>query len=344
MEAAQIPQVKKRLYHNNTAGWLGVVLLDHKGEEYGDNVEPGGDIWLSDAEAILTARAPRRAEDNPFEERTYVLQNPETGRREEHKFRPLTIVGDGERYVPTQDRYVPPQLNEAEGRVLSTAAAHGEEPGNVSHGSAVAERAAQVEQQGTEDRTAPVRPVSQAPAADVPPVPGPPSTGSPDPSQGAPPPPPAAPQAAAPVPPLRSDPATPTRATPQEGLAGMSGLESSGESAEEQPAPLYTEPEAPGRVLGGSLAGSDEPGPEAPQDDLTFAQPGDAVQARAQAAPQQPGADEEHAQAVDPSIGEETGQARPPQGAAAEGEFAFREEVGSPEAPERGDDEPLVGA
>jgi hypothetical protein len=93
-----------------------------------------------------------------------------------------------------------------------------------------------------------------------------------------------------------------------------------------------TPPEAPGEVLPGSLQGDDtapaeeQPPPAAPP-----------VAGQGQVAPEAPGATvvaaEEHAAAVDPSIGEETGAARPPASPQPEGEYAIAEEVGSPDAP-----------
>lgn len=342
MESGQVQQLLKRQYRNNTGGWLGVVTLDHKGEEQGVNVEPFGTVWLSDAEAILTARASRRAEDNPFEEQTFVMQDPETSKRKEVAVRPLTLEGDGERYVPANDRYVPDVVNEAEGRVLAAAAALADTPANVSVGHAVAERSAEIEAEAAGS----VRPMTVS-TQEAPPEAGPLSTGSPAPSEGAPPAPPVAPQAA-PVPPVRSEPPATPATAPAQGLAGSAGPPSdSSVEADAEAQSWAAEPEAPGQVLAGALGGSDD----VPQvaGDPTLPQPGDGVQAPAQAAPQQPGAvpaaEEEHAARVDPSVGEETGQARPPTGEPPEGEYARAEEVGSPDAPTSEDDgESLVGA
>lgn len=61
-----MPLIEKQQYRN-TAGWvIGVVTLDRKGEEHGIAVEPDGTVWLSEDERRLTARAPKRDEDNPF--------------------------------------------------------------------------------------------------------------------------------------------------------------------------------------------------------------------------------------------------------------------------------------
>lgn len=359
MEASQVqavedvPQVKKRLYRNNTGGYVGVVVLDHKGEEQGTNIDPHGTIWLSDAEAILTARAPRRPEDNPFEEQSFITQDPETGRRMEIKMRPVTLVTGEHRYTPAADRYLPHLMEDvdAEARAHVEAQAHGHDAPSATTG-ATAERARQVEREGT-DRPAPVRDMEQAQAT-PPPETVPPSTGSSAPAEGALPTPPTVPPTAV-VPPVRQEPA-PQGAAPQTGLAGTGGPPSDrSAAATEEGQSWVQEPEAPGQVLSGALGGSDE-GAADQAADPTQPQAADQVQNRPQAAPQTPGGtdvgeryvpgQEEHAARVDPQVGEETGQAAAPSGPATEGEFARAEEVGSPDAPaaEGNDDAPLIGS
>jgi len=51
---------------NTTDGWLGVVQLNHLGQALGASVEPGGSVFLTEEEQILTANAPREDKDNPF--------------------------------------------------------------------------------------------------------------------------------------------------------------------------------------------------------------------------------------------------------------------------------------
>lgn len=51
---------------NTTDGWLGAVQLDHQGKALGVSVEPGGSVFLTEQEQVLTANAPRSDEDNPF--------------------------------------------------------------------------------------------------------------------------------------------------------------------------------------------------------------------------------------------------------------------------------------
>lgn len=338
MEAAtaQVPQVSKRLYRNNTGGWVGVIQLDHQGAEKGVNIEPFGTIWLSDAEVILTARAPVRPQDNPFEEQVFWVRDQATGERREMRIRPVTLESNDARYVPANDRYVPPHINEHEGRAMATAAATGAEPESVSVGSAVAERTAQI--------IAEAQPSMQAATETAPPEAGPPSTGSASPSPAAPP----APVHAAPEqpgPPLRTDTPSGPPSAPRTGLSGESSMRPPTSEAES----WVREAPAPGQVLAGSLSGSNE-GASA-GGDPTLVQPGDAVHVpqNAPVPPMTPGAaaGEEHAAAVDPQVGEETGAARPPAQPQPEGEFASREEVGSPNAPTQvqpeGGDSGLIG-
>lgn len=308
MEAGQIPQIEKREYRNQTGGWLGVVVIDPKGDERGTNVEPYGTVWLSDAEVILTARAPRRPEDNPFEEQAFVVFNEESGRNENVMVRPLVPSGDDRRYVPSMDRYIPPQATTGAHAAVQ-AEAGAQDPSSAATSAAQAAAEAAVHE----------NPPAQGAVAGMSvlgvPLPGPGVV-------SAQPPPPATPPAAQPAP----------VATPGDGPP--------------PPAPEATSwtdpPPAPGEVLAGSLAGSDEPSPQAQAEaapDPTEP-PAEAVappQAPVPAPPPTaPAADvgEETASAVDPAVGEETGQAKPPSGPAVEGEFAAAEEVGSPEAPQ----------
>lgn len=53
-------------FRNETKGFVGVVTIDPLGKEKGVAVRPGLTIWLSEAEQILTANAPRHDKDNPF--------------------------------------------------------------------------------------------------------------------------------------------------------------------------------------------------------------------------------------------------------------------------------------
>jgi hypothetical protein len=57
---------EKDEFVNVSAGWVGVVQIDHTGQAKGHPVEPEGSAFLSEEEQILTANAPRADADNPF--------------------------------------------------------------------------------------------------------------------------------------------------------------------------------------------------------------------------------------------------------------------------------------
>jgi hypothetical protein len=212
-------------------------------------------------------------EDNPFEEQTLLRVNPETQAREEFKLRPLTLVRDGSRYTPAEDRYVP-----------TVAAPQDAAPQVV-----------------------------REPA--VPQTPATPATG-------------VAPESAPPVMP-RPAPPGPAPRRPVD-LPGVPV------APDEQDPTWFQPPQAPGEVLPGALRGSDDALAHPEREPDPTDHPGERFVPSvigAQAAPQQPGAQEEHAERVDPAIGEETGQAKPPVAPPEEGEWSWAEEVGSPEAP-----------
>lgn len=96
----------RRLFRNNTAGWIGAVQVGPTGAPEGVAIEPGGTVWLSEQECRLTAHAPRSAADNPFSEQTYEMRDPETGNVSQVKITPLTIVED-DRDIPNSDRFFP---------------------------------------------------------------------------------------------------------------------------------------------------------------------------------------------------------------------------------------------
>lgn len=58
---------------NTSDGWVGATQLKPNGEARGIAVEPGGSVFLSEEEQILTANAPRDDADNPFANGAFVL-------------------------------------------------------------------------------------------------------------------------------------------------------------------------------------------------------------------------------------------------------------------------------
>jgi hypothetical protein len=257
----------------------------------------------------LTARAPQQPQDNPFLEREYVVSDPATGARRTVKMRPIELVSSRTKDMYASDRYVPGITDENEARALGERAAR---EGTDAPMTAERTRREQEVLGSPEMRQAHEDPTQLKPT--------PKSTGAPPPPETAPPTVPAA----SPVPPVAGQ------------LEGRPGAADSTEEAESWVEP----PEAPGEVLQGSLGGDEGPGED--QGDPTLPQPGDAVHATPQAVPETVGAQlgaEEHAKRVDPSVGEETGAAKPPAEPQPEGEYASAEEVGSPGAPEADDDD-----
>jgi hypothetical protein len=104
-------EVAKKPYKNQTAGWLGVVKLNHLGAQEGVSVAPYGTVYLSDDEAVLTARAPAQAKDNPFVEQQFEFVNSETGAHEMHPMIPLVLVEDSPEIADEHARYVPGTAN-----------------------------------------------------------------------------------------------------------------------------------------------------------------------------------------------------------------------------------------
>lgn len=64
-------------FRNDSPGVCGVVVL-REGKPHGTFVRPGETIWLTEAEQVETANAPRRDEDNPFKDGTLSLVTAST--------------------------------------------------------------------------------------------------------------------------------------------------------------------------------------------------------------------------------------------------------------------------
>lgn len=103
------PAIEKQQFRNESGGWIGVVLIGPKGDEQGHAVEPGQTVWLSEAEQILTANAPRRPEDNPFIAQTVSRTNPTTGELEQSSVTPLVPASE-DRFVPANARPIPADI------------------------------------------------------------------------------------------------------------------------------------------------------------------------------------------------------------------------------------------
>ncbi len=135
---------QQQQFRNNLHGWMGVVKIGPKGDDRGASVRPGGTVWLSEAEQVLTANAPRDPKDNPFVEQEWPVEDPETGEVKLVKITPLTPISD-QRYVPAQ-RFVPGVAGEGvRGVRAAQEAATGPEPVVVTtDDEAVARREAEV--------------------------------------------------------------------------------------------------------------------------------------------------------------------------------------------------------
>lgn len=114
------PVIEKQQFKNTTEGWIGAVQISVKGEELGVAIEPDGTVWLSEPEQILTANAPRRAEDNPFIPQSRRRVDPLTGEAEDVEVTPLVIINEG-RFVPANERPIPSDLaNGAAAQIAAT--------------------------------------------------------------------------------------------------------------------------------------------------------------------------------------------------------------------------------
>src|SRR3954469_18186354 len=103
MNAVANPQIEKQCFRNESPGWIGVTTIDAKGQDQGRSVEPGGLVWLSEAEQILTANAPREAKDNPFIEQELTFGVDPEGNPVTQTVTPLLPVTEN-RFVPAGDR------------------------------------------------------------------------------------------------------------------------------------------------------------------------------------------------------------------------------------------------
>ena len=132
-----------------------MVKLDHLGAQIGESIEPFGEVWLSDAEAKLTARAPKDPKDNPFVEQQFRGVDAQ-GVEHAMPIVPLTLV---ESDRPVAERFVPSTAIVGESE--DALAARQKDTADALAGSS------------TRDRTVPLAPAvqpapSQAPAATAP--------------------------------------------------------------------------------------------------------------------------------------------------------------------------------
>lgn len=160
------PVIEKQQFENQSGGWVGAVVIGPKGDETGVAVEPGQTVWLSEAEQILTANAPRLPEDNPFLEKVTKVIDPESGEWVDRRVTPLVPVSR-DRYVPANSRPIPADLNTgAQETGTAQAAATADQPETFTAGDPVAEREAEVlASDGTAKPGLPATPPKAAAAA-----------------------------------------------------------------------------------------------------------------------------------------------------------------------------------
>jgi hypothetical protein len=302
--------VQKRPFKNNTLGWLGVVILDHAGKPTGVSIEPQGTIWLSEAEVLLTARAPRQPKDNPFEEQVFLVSDG-LGGQVRQKMRPLVPIEDA-RWVPQMDRYTPPIPGDAPKAVSTAAAAVAATSPEPSHasgsGDPVAEASAKILAPQHDQMIPATQPQPAVPALSEDQIPG----SSPAGPQGTPQP-PNTPPGGQGVPP--GGEVTPDGENATSWTEPPNGqLRATGTLAGENPP---DEPDVQGRTtVPSESAGTAENAGSPSEQSTVVASTGE------ETASQQPIVAE----------GEETGAAVPPSGEPVEGEFASHEEVGDPGA------------
>lgn len=160
----------KQQFHNETGGWLGVVVLSPKGEETGVSVPPDGFIYLSEAEQRLTAAAPRNPKNNPFIPQEFETIDPETGGRKTITITPLVASAD-ERFTPGVERPIPADLAESRGAAL---AAHAATTGDtVTVDDAVEKRAKEIVGDTPPATTSPRARAAAEAAEEAPPAPAP---------------------------------------------------------------------------------------------------------------------------------------------------------------------------
>lgn len=120
-------RIEKEQFQNMSGGFIGAVVIGPKGDEKGIPVEPGGTVWLSEEEQILTANAPRLASDNPFIPWTRTEMNDETGQWEDRDFTPLVKIQE-HRPVPANFRPIPADISDAGATREAEASAKGDTP------------------------------------------------------------------------------------------------------------------------------------------------------------------------------------------------------------------------
>jgi hypothetical protein len=107
-------------FTNTTDGWIGAVQIDHTGKAVGVSVEPGGSVFLSEDEQILTANAPRDDADNPFVKGDLVLRTSSVEMKNRRPFGNVTVEEPTETGATPEPEDAPPEGTAAAGEEVAT--------------------------------------------------------------------------------------------------------------------------------------------------------------------------------------------------------------------------------
>lgn len=91
--------ITKAEFRNTTGGYVGAVTYTPRGEERGIAVPPGGTVWLSEDEQLLTANGPRDPKNNPFLPQSFEVKD-KNGAVIESGERPLLELVEQKRPIP----------------------------------------------------------------------------------------------------------------------------------------------------------------------------------------------------------------------------------------------------
>lgn len=114
--AQHLSLTEKDEFVNTSAGWLGVVQFSPEGHARGYSVEPGGSVFLSEEEQMLTANAPRDDSDNPFANGSLALKTRAAQMDQRRPFGPDSVQPFQAPEVPEETGATPePQDTPPEG-------------------------------------------------------------------------------------------------------------------------------------------------------------------------------------------------------------------------------------
>lgn len=121
-QAAPASITTKDEFTNATDGWLGVVQIDHMGAARGASVAPGGSVFLTEEEQILTANAPVGDADNPFINGALKLRTRAVEIRNRRPFgeHPGAVVPEEETGATPEPEDEPPVGSAAAGEEVAT--------------------------------------------------------------------------------------------------------------------------------------------------------------------------------------------------------------------------------